>query len=84
MDGVGDVCDACLGTSAGAVADEAGCSIAQLCRCDDPWKNHGKYVSCVAHASEDFVDTGLITGEEKDAIVLENSVTLGEYSMEQP
>jgi hypothetical protein len=53
-----------------------GCSIAQLCPCAHPdgadrWKNHGAYVSCVAHTSEVFVDLGLNTAVEKDAIVSE-------------
>jgi hypothetical protein len=46
-----------------------GCSVSQLCPCDGQWKNHGAYVSCVAHATNDFVAAGLITEEEKDAIV---------------
>jgi len=33
------------------------------------WKDHGAYVSCVAHASNDFRTTGLITDAEKGAIV---------------
>ena len=37
---------------------------------NQPWKNHGKYVSCVAHAADDFLDLGLITPAEKDAIML--------------
>jgi hypothetical protein len=68
-DGVLDAYDACLPTATGAVVDGDGCSIDQLCPCDNPWKNHGKYVSCVAHTAEDFVDAGLITDEEKDAIM---------------
>lgn len=40
-----------------------------ICPCDNEWKNHGAYVSCVAQASEDFVDLGLITEAEKGAIV---------------
>ena len=43
--------------------------IEDLCPCDIDWKNHGEYVSCVTHAAEDLVDEGLITPEEKDAIV---------------
>ena len=33
------------------------------------WKNHGKYVSCVARTSESFVEMGLITEFEKDVTV---------------
>ncbi|MDC1198759.1 thrombospondin type 3 repeat-containing protein [bacterium] len=70
-DGVTDAGDQCLLTEVGAVVDALGCSIAQLCPADNNWKNHGAYVKCVAHASEDFLFDGLITEEEKDAIVSE-------------
>ncbi len=68
-DGVPNNHDNCPGTTSGDTVDSAGCSIAQLCPCAGPWKNHGKYVSCVAHASESFVDAGLITEAQKGAIV---------------
>jgi len=70
-DGVIDKDDSCLGTTAGEVVDEDGCSISQLCPCDNKWKNHGAFVKCVAHASEEFVADGLITEVEKDAVVSE-------------
>lgn len=82
QDGAGDVCDAdtdgddvidaddeCLGTAVGEVVDSTGCSIDQICPCVNNWKNHGGYVRCVAHTSDDFLMLGLITGEEKDYIV---------------
>jgi len=31
--------------------------------------NHGAYESCVVHAARDFVQAGLISGRQKDAIV---------------
>jgi len=68
-DGVNDDIDQCPDTPEGEVVNENGCSIAQLAPCDGDWKNHGKYVSAVAHAAEDFLAAGLITEEEKDAIV---------------
>lgn len=68
-DGILDGADACPETPAGTVVNADGCSIAQLCPCNNPWKNHGAYVSCTAHASEAFVEAGLITDEEKDAIM---------------
>ena len=49
--------------------DQGGCSIADLCPCEDNWRNHGAYVRCVAHASNDFRDAGLITEREKGEIV---------------
>jgi hypothetical protein len=39
------------------------------CACDDPWRNHGAYVRCVAQAAGDLVDLDLITEDEKDEIV---------------
>lgn len=68
-DGVDDAADQCADTVPGDVVDATGCSIAQYCPCDNDWKNHGKYVSCVSHAANDFADTGLITEAEKGAIV---------------
>lgn len=82
-DGVGDACDndvdgdgviggdICLFTPIGEVVNSDGCSIPDLCPCENEWKNHGAYVSCVAHAAEEFVGDGLITDTEKDAIVSE-------------
>ncbi len=83
-DFLGDVCDtdddndtilddldSCPLTELDAVTDATGCSIAQLCPADDDWKNHGAYVRCVARSSENFLDAGLITEDEKDAIVSE-------------
>jgi hypothetical protein len=72
-DGVIDGLDSCPNTLTGeeVVVDASGCAIAQLCPCENAWKNHGAYVSCVAHAAEDFVAAGLITEAEKDEIVAE-------------
>ncbi|MCI0536565.1 MAG: thrombospondin type 3 repeat-containing protein [Verrucomicrobiales bacterium] len=82
MDGVGDACDTdidgdgvldendqCPATGPGQVVSEFGCSINDLCPCDNPWKNHGGYVSCVAHTAEIFFEAGLVTEAQKDAIV---------------
>ena len=81
-DGAGDVCDndidndnvadnidACPMTFTGEVVDGGGCSVNDLCPCGNSWKNHGAFVRCVAHASEDFVTAGLITDVEKGVIV---------------
>ncbi len=69
-DGTLDADDLCPGTSAGAVVEPAsGCSISQLAPCERQWKNHGQYVRAVAQAAELFVELGLITEAEKDAIV---------------
>jgi hypothetical protein len=62
----------CPSTPVGEVVNNDGCSIPDLCPCvpaNGKWKNHGAYVSCVTHASNDFVDLGLITKAEKRVIV---------------
>jgi len=75
-DGVDNGADLCADTPLGEIVDpESGCSIAQLAPCGGPqgttvsWRNHGKYVSRVAKTAESFVELGLITEAEKDAIV---------------
>ena len=70
-DGVMDDGDQCLETLPGSPVNQSGCSIAQNCWCANSWKNHGAYVSCVAHASEELFELGVITGAEKDAICSE-------------
>ena len=68
-DSVCDNIDQCPETNCGEAVNQDGCSINQMCPCDETWKNHGAYVSCVTHVAEDFLDTGLITEKEKDIIV---------------
>jgi hypothetical protein len=73
-DGVADSLDECSDTPAGSVVDANGCSIDQLAPCAGPasggtWKNHGEYVSTVAHVSEQFLEQGLISQAEQEAIV---------------
>ena len=72
-DGIIDDDDECSGTATGAPVDAVGCSGAQLvelqCPQYGPYKNHGKYVSCVSRAAEAALEDGLLTEEEKDAIV---------------
>jgi hypothetical protein len=65
--------DACPLTLPSALVDSDGCSeidrmIDPPCGCDDPWANHGAYVSCVADVSQHLVDATLITGAEKGRI----------------
>ena len=69
QDGIHDDSDMCPNTVSGAIVNANGCSIAQLCPCNDSWRNHGAYVRCVARTSEDFVNAGLISQEEKDSVV---------------
>jgi len=73
-DGVADSLDACPDTEAGAIVDANGCSIDQLAPCSGPtsggtWKNHGQYVSAVAHVAEAFLALRLITENQAEAIV---------------
>jgi len=73
-DGVGDSLDQCPGTPPASIVDGNGCSIDQLAPCGGPasggtWRNHGEYLSAVAQAAEQFVAQGLITEDEKDAMV---------------
>jgi hypothetical protein len=72
-DGISDFDDWCPATATGVNVDRDGCSGDQIvdlaCPCDSDWKNHGKYVSCVAHTAEEQLEAGLITQAEKAAIV---------------
>lgn len=72
-DGVPNADDLCPDTAEGATVNEDGCSGEQLvellCPSTASYRNHGEYVSCVARASEEAVAQGLLTEEEKDAIV---------------
>jgi len=73
-DGVADSLDQCPDTASGAIVDANGCSIDQLVPCSGPasggtWKNHGKYVSAVSHAAEEFLAQGLISADQADEIV---------------
>jgi len=75
-DDVSNAGDVCAFTPLDELVDPGtGCSLFQLCPCDGPrgtsvtWKNHGKFVACMAKTTNTFVDLGLITEEEKSAIV---------------
>jgi hypothetical protein len=68
-DGVPDAHDQCPNTPTGEVVNAGGCSISQLVPPDGPWKNHGQYVSTVAHVAGEFMAQGLITGAQKGEIV---------------
>lgn len=73
-DGVPDDQDRCGGTIAGAIVNEDGCSIDQMAPCSGPlgggsWRNHGQYVNAVAATANDFLAAGLITPEDRDAVL---------------
>lgn len=73
-DGVPDSVDRCPDTPACAIVNSHGCSIDQLVPCEGPisggtWKTHGQYVSMVARVASNFLAQGLISEDQKDAIV---------------
>jgi hypothetical protein len=77
-DGVPNDTDECRFTELGDIVDPAnGCAVEQLVPCDGPrgttreWKNHGEYMSTLAHTIRDFVNQGIIIEEEGEAIMWE-------------
>jgi hypothetical protein len=75
-DGVENGTDICEYTPLGEVVDPAtGCSIDQIVPCEGPWdeeipwKNHGQYMKALAQAVQEYIDLGLITEEEGEAII---------------
>ena len=72
-DGIENDVDFCPETAAGVLVTAEGCSadqhMANACGDASEFRNHGAYVSCVAHAAEELLVEGVVTEEEKDAIV---------------
>ncbi len=75
-DGVANDADICALSELGNdVNPENGCSIEQLCPCSGPrgttssWKNHGRYLSCLAHAAKEFESQGLIDSNERANLI---------------
>lgn len=68
QDGIDDEQDACPETESGAVVDDNGCSLDQICPCME-FKNHGRYVSCITRAGEDFVQQNLLTRSDVALII---------------
>ena len=56
------------GTVCGTGSSGGG-SLDALCPAAGPWLNHGSYVSCVAHASQDMVKAGTMTRDERQALL---------------
>jgi hypothetical protein len=81
-DGVPDGVDACIGSDTNTNVTIDGCNsgvpntvFANGCRisdgieaCADGASNHGKFVSCVSHYTNDLKKNGTITGAQKGAI----------------
>lgn len=81
-DGIGDSCDPVVDDATKPIdtgKPKTWCILDQLCPCNGPsrtnnsWNNQGKYVSCVTHSAKTLVKQGLITEEEKEAIVFSAS-----------
>jgi hypothetical protein len=70
-DGVSDDSDQCPNTEPDSVVDASGCSLAQLCPPDGPWRNHGDYVGCVRVTLDRFVREGRLTREQAQRLFLE-------------
>jgi hypothetical protein len=70
-DGVLDVHDQCPNTHRGDVVNAQGCSVTQLCPCDGPWRNHAEYLRCIQRTSAQFQQLGLITAEQRRAVISE-------------
>ena len=74
-DSAANAADACELTPLGELVGSIGCSIEQLCPCDaprqstEPWKNHGKYVSCMTKAAQSFAADGVISDNGKSDLV---------------
>ncbi len=71
-DGVLDELDICPYTPKdGIVHPENGCTLEQFAPCDEPWRNHGEYVSTRTSFANDMAKMGLYTHKEKSDIVSE-------------
>ncbi|MCZ6678310.1 MAG: thrombospondin type 3 repeat-containing protein [Candidatus Poribacteria bacterium] len=72
-DGVDNGLDQCAGTEFDVLVSANGCSSGQLleleCPSNGEYRNHGQYLKCIAHEVNRQVDDGLITEQEKGAIV---------------
>ena len=64
-DGILDDYDRCLEPAPGEPVNAHGCSVAQLCPCEQPWIDHRTYVSCVRGKAKALVKAGVITTKEK-------------------
>jgi cysteine-rich repeat protein len=63
-DGVVDVLDECDETSDALVGTD-GCSVEQLCACDDSWESEAQYLTCVAKVLDRLFAAELIDADER-------------------
>jgi hypothetical protein len=68
-DDIADEYDLCPNTVLPTVVDATGCSIDQLCPCEEDWRSHGQYKSCVDKTAKKFAKSRLITNKEKAVLV---------------
>ena len=71
-DGVGIDIDVCPFTAIGAAVQKTGCSIDQLCPCNEA-ENHGQYQSCMVQAVNSFIEVGLLAKQDKSRILSESA-----------
>jgi hypothetical protein len=79
-DGVPDARDRCTATAFGTAVNSDGCSPDQVVMCAGPaiggaWKNHGAYLSAYAKVLNQFVKDGVITEDQKDALMDDAAVS---------
>ncbi len=79
-DGVPNEDDLCAYTAlVEAVDPEYGCAVVQYCPCEgprgqsEPWRNKGKFMSCLGKTAESFMLRGLISEDEKEEFVREGA-----------
>ena len=51
------------------LGDDAVCVLEEECPRDGGWRNHGKYVSCVAHVAKDLRNDGTLNEDDEDGVV---------------
>ena len=74
-DGVPDERDLCPATPLNGLVDASGCTIEQSCPCERPWRSNIEYVNCVRHGTSDFVRAGLLSAEQRDALLTQAKLT---------
>ena len=73
-DRIPDDLDVCPGSMPSALTDAVGCSVEQRCPCGGPtgggtWGGRSQYVRCVVRESLPFVESGVMTVEERGRLI---------------
>lgn len=68
-DGAGDVCDVCPQHAENDPDGDGVCGAPEACPCDNDWKNHGAYVTCVVKDTKQQVRDGLLTDQQRSQLV---------------